>query len=121
MILSIILVTVCVLLVLVVLIQNSKGGGIQSQFSAANQIMGVRRGTDFIEKATWTLAILLLVFSLLMSPKTGVATEGSTSSSASSITKKKASTAVAPQQAPVQAPQQGVPPPGHSEGDGHQH
>lgn len=120
MILSVILVIVCVLLILVVLIQNSKGGGIQSQFSAANQIMGIRRGTDFIEKATWTLAILLLVFSLLMTPKTGVATDSS-SSSASSITKKKASTAVAPQQAPVQAPQQGNPPPGHSEGDGHQH
>ncbi len=120
MIFSIILVAVCALLILVVLIQNSKGGGIQSQFSAANQIMGIRRGTDFIEKTTWTLAILLLVFSLLMAPKTGVATDN-TATSGTSITKKKASTAVMPQQAPVQAPQQGVPPAGHSEGDGHQH
>lgn len=63
------IIIVCALLILVVLIQNSKGGGISSNFSAANQIMGARRGTDFIEKATWTLAILLLVFSLLSAPK----------------------------------------------------
>jgi preprotein translocase subunit SecG len=67
--LTIAIIVVCVLLILVVLVQNSKGGGISSNFSAANQIMGARRGTDFIEKATWTLAILLLVFSLLSSPK----------------------------------------------------
>ena len=67
--LTISIIIVCVLLILVVLVQNSKGGGISSNFSAANQIMGARRGTDFIEKATWTLAILLLVFSLLSSPK----------------------------------------------------
>ena len=68
-ILTIAIIVVCVLLILVVLVQNSKGGGISSNFSAANQIMGARRGNDFIEKATWTLAILLLVFSLLSTPK----------------------------------------------------
>ncbi len=117
MILSIILIIVCVLLILVVLIQNSKGGGIQSQFSAANQIMGVRRGTDFVEKATWTLAILLLVFSLLMTPKTGVSADSS-GSSTESVTRKKAAGAVMPQQAPVQ--QQQAPPQGGA-GDGHNH
>ncbi len=113
MILSIVLIIVCVLLILVVLIQNSKGGGIQSQFSAANQIMGVRRGTDFVEKATWTLAILLLVFSLLMTPKTGVSADNS--GSTESVTRKKAAGAVMPQQAPMQqqqAPQQQAPPQG---------
>ena len=126
MIFSIILVIICALLIGVVLIQNSKGGGIQSQFSAANQIMGIRRGTDFIEKTTWTLAILLLVFSLLMSPKTG-STDKSAGSSSSSVTKKKASTAVPVQQAPMMQqapPQQGQGqqlPPGHSSGDGHNH
>ncbi len=88
------IIVICVLLILVVLVQNSKGGGISSNFSAANQIMGARRGTDFIEKATWTLAILLLVFSLLSTPRksdtsTGTETEGS-------ITKQKASGAVVP-------------------------
>ena len=65
MILSILLIIVCGLLILVVLMQNSKGGGISSQFSAANQIMGVRRGADVSEKATWTLAVALLSLSLI--------------------------------------------------------
>lgn len=75
--LTVAIIIVCVLLILVVLIQNSKGGGISSNFTAANQIMGARRGTDFIEKTTWTLAILLLVFSLLSTPKKGTSTEDS--------------------------------------------
>src|SRR3954471_22791764 len=104
MILSVILIIICALLILVVLMQNSKGGGISSQFSAANQIMGVRRGADFIEKATWTLAILLLVFSLLMSPKTGAV--DTSSSPGESVTRKKANGSVMPQPAPQQQPAQ---------------
>lgn len=105
MILSIAIIIVCALLNLVVLMQNSKGGGISSQFGAATQIMGVRRGTDVIEKATWTLAILLLVFSLLMTPKTGASSDSSTNPT-ESVTRKKAAGAVMPQQAPTQQPQQ---------------
>jgi preprotein translocase subunit SecG len=55
---------VSILLVFIVLIQNAKGGGISANFSAANQIAGVKKTNDFVEKATWTLAIALLVFSL---------------------------------------------------------
>lgn len=56
---------VCVLLSVVILIQNPKGGGINSSYSGiSNQILGARRSTDVVEKATWTLAALLLVFSL---------------------------------------------------------
>jgi len=55
---------VCALLVLFVLVQNSKGGGLASSFSSSNQVMGVRRTTDFLEKATWILAILLVVLSI---------------------------------------------------------
>lgn len=84
----------CILLILVVLVQNSKGGGISSNFSTANQIMGARRGTDFIEKTTWTLAILLLVFSLLSAPKRP--DSGEASDSGTSVTKQKASGAVMP-------------------------
>jgi preprotein translocase subunit SecG len=58
---------VCILLILIVLVQNSKGGGLAANFSAANQIMGARRSADFLEKATWTLASALLVLSLLAS------------------------------------------------------
>ena len=51
---------VCLLLILVVLVQNSKGGGLSSSFAGSNQIMGVRKTTDFLEKATWWLAGALL-------------------------------------------------------------
>ncbi|HOY32245.1 MAG TPA: preprotein translocase subunit SecG [Bacteroidales bacterium] len=61
---SILIFIVCILLILIVLVQNSKGGGLASNFSSSNQFMGVRKTTDFLEKATWTLAIALLVFSL---------------------------------------------------------
>ena len=58
---------VCILLVLLVLVQNSKGGGLASNFQSSNQIMGVRKTTDFLEKATWFLAGFLLLLSVLSS------------------------------------------------------
>lgn len=58
---------VCLFLVLIVLVQNSKGGGLASSFSGNNQIMGVRRTADFLEKATWYLAGALLVLCILAS------------------------------------------------------
>lgn len=61
---SILIIIACVLLTLVVLIQNPKGGGIASNFTAPNQIMGARRSTDVVEKTTWILAIVLITFSL---------------------------------------------------------
>ncbi len=64
---SVLIIIVSILLILVVLVQNSKGGGLAANFSASNQVMGVRKTTDFLEKATWTLAISLLVLSLMAS------------------------------------------------------
>ena len=58
---------VSVLLGLIVLVQNSKGGGLVSNFGGANQMMGVRQTTDFLEKATWTMAIILVVLCLMSS------------------------------------------------------
>jgi len=58
---------VSVLLGLIVLVQNSKGGGLVSNFGGANQMMGVRQTTDFLEKATWTMAIILVVLCLASS------------------------------------------------------
>lgn len=58
---------ICVLLVLIVLVQNSKGGGLASNFQSAGQVMGVRKTTDFLEKATWSLAGGLLVLSIIAS------------------------------------------------------
>ena len=49
----------------IVLIQESKGGGLASGFSSSNQIMGVRKTTDFLEKATWGLAIAMVVLSIV--------------------------------------------------------
>lgn len=49
----------------IVLIQESKGGGLASSFSASNQIMGVRKTTDFLEKGTWFLAAFLVVCSII--------------------------------------------------------
>ena len=60
-------VIVSILLIGVVLIQKSKGGGLASNFAGSNQIMGVRRTNNFIEKATWTLAIVILFLSILSS------------------------------------------------------
>jgi preprotein translocase subunit SecG len=56
---------VCILLILIVLVQNPKGGGLASSFSSSNQFMGVKRTADFIEKATWGFAAALLVLSIL--------------------------------------------------------
>jgi preprotein translocase subunit SecG len=63
--LSVLVLIVCVLLVLIVLVQNSKGGGLASNFQSSNQFMGVRKTTDFLEKSTWTLAVILMAFSII--------------------------------------------------------
>ena len=60
----ILIVLASVLMCGIVLIQNSKGGGLASGFASSNQIMGVRKTTDFLEKATWTLAGLMVVLSI---------------------------------------------------------
>ena len=51
---------------LIVLVQNPKGGGLSSSFGggSGNQIMGAKHTTDFLEKATWTLAVALIILSL---------------------------------------------------------
>jgi len=61
---GIIIIIACILLTLVVLIQNPKGGGIAANFIAPQQIMGAKRSTDVVEKATWILAAVLIVLSL---------------------------------------------------------
>ncbi len=53
-----------ILMCFIVLIQNSKGGGLASGFSSSNAIMGVRKTTDFLEKATWSLAAFMVVMSI---------------------------------------------------------
>lgn len=61
---SVLILIASILLMLVVLVQNSKGGGLASNFAGNNQYLGVRKTADFLEKSTWTLAVALLVLSL---------------------------------------------------------
>lgn len=61
----ILIIIVCIALGFVVLIQNSKGGGLAANFSAPTQVMGVRQTADVVEKATWWLAVALGVLCLL--------------------------------------------------------
>jgi len=61
---SIIIIIACVIQVLIVLVQNSKGGGLAANFTSTGQTMGVRKTADFLEKATWTLAVVILVLSI---------------------------------------------------------
>lgn len=63
--LTILIVIASIVLILVVLVQKSKGGGLSSGFASSNSIMGVRKTTDFIEKATWCLAGFVIVGSIL--------------------------------------------------------
>jgi len=62
---TILILLASVLMILAVLVQKSKGGGLASGFSSSNQIMGVRKTTDFLEKFTWTLAGIMIVLSIL--------------------------------------------------------
>lgn len=62
---AILIVITCILLILIIMIQNPKGGGLSSAFGAGNQIMGARKTSDFLEKTTWTLAIILVSLALL--------------------------------------------------------
>lgn len=61
----ILIVLAALLMIGIVLIQESKGGGLASNFSSSNQIMGVRKTTDFVEKTTWGLAITMVVISVV--------------------------------------------------------
>ncbi|NLT04212.1 MAG: preprotein translocase subunit SecG [Bacteroidales bacterium] len=54
-----------IFLIFIVLVQNSKGGGLASGFSASNQVMGVRKTTDFLEKGTWFLAGFMAILSIV--------------------------------------------------------
>jgi len=62
---SILVLIACVLVIMVVLVQNSKGGGLAANFTSAGQSMGVRKTADFLEKATWTLAGAIVLLCLV--------------------------------------------------------
>jgi preprotein translocase subunit SecG len=63
---STIIILASILLILVVYVQNPKGGGLSSDFGAAQQIGGVQKTNDFIDKATWSLAGVIMVLSIVL-------------------------------------------------------
>ena len=62
---TILIVIAAVLLTMLVLVQNSKGGGLAAGFASGNQVMGAPKTADFLEKATWTLIALIVFFSIV--------------------------------------------------------
>ncbi len=96
----IIAIVVCSILGLFILIQNPKGGGLSSGFAGSNNIMGVQRTGDFLEKGTWFLAVTLMVLVILINvviPKGAAVNE-----KANEIQQKIEKTA--PSQAPLNLP-----------------
>ena len=63
--LTILIVIIAVLLTLLVLAQNSKGGGLAAGFSSPNQVFGVRKATDIFEKATWGFTASIIVLAIV--------------------------------------------------------
>ena len=100
--LTVLIILACVLLVLAVLIQNPKGGGLAVGFSASNQVMGVRKTTDFLEKFTWGLLISVIIFCLL---GTIILPSGSTSVPQSMMQEKAENASSLPAPPPVAPPQ----------------
>jgi preprotein translocase subunit SecG len=64
-ILTVLVIIASVLLTAVVLLQNGKGGGIASNFTAGNQTFGVRQTADILEKVTWSLVAFIFVVSII--------------------------------------------------------
>lgn len=62
---NVLIIVASIILILIVLVQNSKGGGLSSNFSSSNQMMGVRKTTDVLEKATWGFAIGIVFLCLV--------------------------------------------------------
>ncbi len=56
---------VCFLLILAIMVQNPKGGGLSSSFGGSQQMGGVQKTTDFLDKSTWTLGGILIALILL--------------------------------------------------------
>ncbi|WP_269240424.1 preprotein translocase subunit SecG [Flavobacterium limnophilum] len=90
---------VCFLLIVVIMVQNPKGGGLSSSIGGSQMLGGVQKTTDFLDKSTWTLATVLIVLILLSSLSFG----GSLSDTDSKIIEKSETAAPAQKEAPVQS------------------
>lgn len=93
---AILIVIASIFLTLIVLVQNSKGGGLAANFASGNQTFGVRQTADFLEKATWTLAISIIVLCVLATAFVSNGTEKK-----SSVVKEKIENSAPVQEKPV--------------------
>ena len=75
-ILTVLVLVASFLITLVVLLQNGKGGGLASNFTAGNQTFGVRQTTDILEKITWGLVAFIFIVSIATSFSTGSTSKG---------------------------------------------
>ena len=89
---------VCFLLIVVIMVQNPKGGGLSSSIGGSQMLGGVQKTTDFLDKSTWTLATILIALILLSSLSFG----GSLSDADSKIIDK-TETAASTEAAPIKA------------------
>lgn len=64
---TILIIVGCVGIILFILVQNPKGGGLNTEFGSAVQLGGAKRATDILEKGTWGLAAAIAIFCLFMS------------------------------------------------------
>ena len=90
---------VCFLLVVVIMVQNPKGGGLSSSIGGSQMLGGVQKTTDFLDKSTWTLATVLIVLILLSSLSFG----GALSDTDSKIIEKTETAAPVQNAAPAQS------------------
>lgn len=94
-----------ILLMAIVLVQNSKGGGLASGFSSGSQVMGVVKTTDILEKLTWGFAIGIFVLSISAAAFMPKVQQGV--SAASAIQEQIDQAATPPSQAPQMPPASG--------------
>lgn len=107
---------VCFLLIVVIMVQNPKGGGLSSSIGGSQMLGGVQKTSDFLDKSTWTLATILIALVLLSSlsfPGTFGTNEDAaiedaapakTEAPAKAATEKPAATTEAPAATPAEAP-----------------
>lgn len=107
--LIILTVILCVLLGLIVLIQNPKGGGLSSNFSGSSQLMGVQKTGDFLEKGTWVLAISIMVLSLIINVSVKGGGQKTQDPALMEQIKKASKPTATPQPAPLSLPAAPVP------------
>ncbi len=79
---AIVIILVSVILGLIVLVQNPKGGGLSGTFGGVgNQLMGVKQTTDVLEKGTWifagAVAILCIISPVFIDKSAGGSSKNS--------------------------------------------